>query len=228
MSQVERWAVAGGIAAVISVVVAIIGIFVAHHDAEGAQTSGNGYMPTSGASTTPLVSESGSPNDSTSQGSTATPSVSPPKAIVSVSPQIYTNVPLQPLCDDDQCNGTQQVGNTIFTYTDEAEANDYPDYLEWQAFQQAPTSCSELTVRFSGDSWAQDDGNPTVDYLKFVQQSTPTVYARAAVGQIVTVHVHLDGGPLYIDASVANDPGVHNSYILLNVTGTCTTPDGTS
>ena len=141
MSQVERWAIGGAIAAIIGVVVAAIGIFVAH--------------------------------------------------------------------------------------TDEVEANDYPNYSEYQAFQQAASSCSELTVRLSGDSWAQEDGNPTVDYLKFIQQSTPTVYAQVGVGKIATAQVHLDGGPLYIDASVANDPGVHNSYVLMNVTGTCNTPDGT-
>ena len=227
MSQVERWAIGGAIAAIIGVVVAAIGIFVAHHDAEGAQASGNGHTPTNGASAAPFVSESSSPNESTSQASIPTPSASPTQAGVSVRPQIYKNVSLQPLCDDGQCNGTQQVGSTIFTYTDEVEANDYPNYSEYQAFQQAASSCSELTVRLSGDSWAQEDGNPTVDYLKFIQQSTPTVYAQVGVGRIATAQVHLDGGPLYIDASVANDPGVHNSYVLLNITGTCSTPDGT-
>jgi hypothetical protein len=135
-------------------------------------------------------------------------------------------VSLEPLCDDSECNGTQEVGSTVFSYTDEAEALDYPQYYEHQAFQGAQTSCRNLTVRFSGDSWAQDDGHPTVDYLKFVQQSMPPVYAQVGVGKIAIVHVKLEGGPLFIDASVANDPGVHNSYVLLNITGTCSTPNG--
>jgi hypothetical protein len=140
--------------------------------------------------------------------------------------QTYRNVALKPLCDSDDCGGNQPVGNTVFVYTDAAEAGDYPDYEEHQAFQSAPTSCREITVKFSGDSWAQGDGHPTVDYLKFVQQSMPVVYAHVGVGKIATVNVQLNGGPLFIYASVDNDPGVHNSYVLLDVTGTCSTPDG--
>ena len=158
----------------------------------------------------------------------STPATSAP---VEAAPKTYHNVALTPICDQDEeegCGGTQEVGSTVFTYTDGAEAGDYPDYWEHPVFQSEPTSCSTLTIRFSGDSWAQDGtGVPSVvDYLKFVQSSLPTIYAHIGVGQIGTVDVPLDGGPLYIDAAVANDNGVHNSYVLLNITGTCSTPDG--
>lgn len=219
MSRGERWAIIGGVVAIVGVIIAVVGIVIAHRDAEAV-------VPKSPAiiSDTPLLSHpaSHSPTPTVPSG-TSTGSPTPPAGTAT---HTYKNVPLKPLCDSDDCSGTQQVGNTVFSYTDSAEAGTYPQYFEHQAFQQAPTSCSDITIRFSGDSWAQEDGHPTVDYLKFVQQNTATVYATVTVGKIATVHVHLDGGPLYINSAVANDPGVHNSYIDLNVTGTCSTPDG--
>ncbi|HEY2286016.1 MAG TPA: hypothetical protein VGH88_09770, partial [Streptosporangiaceae bacterium] len=85
----------------------------------------------------------------------------------------------------------------------------------------------ELTVQFSGDEWMQDDKRPPTAYLKFVQQSSPPVYATVGKGNITTTHVKLDGGPLYIDVSVSDDGGIHNNWVYLKVTGTCATPDGT-
>ena len=138
----------------------------------------------------------------------------------------YRGVQLEPVCLSTDCSGTQQVGGNVFSYTDEAEADDYPRYWEHLAFQEAASSCKELLVRFSGDEWMQNDARPPVGYLKFIQQSDPPVYATVTAGKIVTVRVPLDGGPLYIDASVTDDGGVHNNYILLKVTGVCSTPDG--
>jgi len=59
-----------------------------------------------------------------------------------------------------------------------------------------------------------------------VQESHATVYATVKVGKVGKVRVPLDVGPLMIDAAVENDPGVHNSYVLLKVIGSCSTPDG--
>lgn len=99
-------------------------------------------------------------------------------------------------------------------------------YCEHKAFQQGATTCRSLDVQFAGDQWAQEDGHPTVDHLKIIQQSLAPIYATVKVGKIGKVHIPLDGGPLIINAAVENDPGVHNSYVLLKVTGSCSTPDG--
>jgi hypothetical protein len=152
---------------------------------------------------------------------------SPSDAATVSQPLRYNNVGLLPLCDSDDCSGTQQVGSKIFAYTDEAEADIMPNYWKHSAFQQSMTSCKSLTVQFAGDEWAQNDGNATVDYLKFIQESAAPVYATVGVGKVGTVHVPLDGGPLIIDAAVMNDPGVHNSDVLIKATGSgCKTPDG--
>jgi hypothetical protein len=197
-------------------------------DAQGGNNAVScAAAPASAPSASALAGSSGPASSASlaaspaSAGSSAGPPSGPPPAL-----KTYKNVLLEPLCDSGQCNGTQEVANTVFSYTDEAQALDYPQYNEQEAFQGAQTSCRELTIRFSGDDWAQEQGNMTVDYLKFVQQSAATVYAQVDSGQIATVHVSLDGGPLYIDASVANAPGIHNNYVLLDVMGTCSTPDG--
>lgn len=230
MTHSRGWtAIAALVVSALGVGVTAIGVAVAHGDAHGG--SGNNARSTTGASSATSPAESGpTASDSPAPGAItpATAPGEPSKAAPAAhaAARTYGNVALMPLCDQGDCSGTQQVGNTIFSYTDEAEVGDLPDYYPHQAFQGARTSCKELTVRFSGDNWAQTDGHPTVDYLKFIQQSLPPVYAQVGVGQIATVQVPLDGGPLSIDASIANDPGIHNSYVLLNVTGTCSTPDG--
>ncbi|MEU4422050.1 hypothetical protein AB0F81_15605 [Actinoplanes sp. NPDC024001] len=138
----------------------------------------------------------------------------------------FEEVDLQPLCDSGDCSGTQRVGDTLFSYTDKAQANRYPNYREHKAFDGGRTSCRSLKVEFAGDKWVQDDERPGIDYLKFVQETRPPVYAKVGVGKVGSVEVQLDGGPLLITAARANDPGVHNSYVLLRITGSCATPDG--
>lgn len=228
MSTGERWTIIGVVVAVIGVIATIAAILVAHRDADAAASKSPGGSASISRTSPPShpathSTTSTAPPETPTVGGLADGSTTP---TARAAVHTYKNVPLKPLCDSDDCSGTQQVGSTVFSYTDGAEAGTYPQYFEHQAFQATPTSCSDLTIRFSGDSWAQEDGHPTVDYLKFVQQNTPTVYATVGVGKIATVHVHLDGGPLYIDSAVANDPGIHNSYVELNVTGTCSTPDG--
>ena len=123
------------------------------------QSTANCAIGGSGSSTaavSPSGSESGASPSSTSMASaSAIPGSSSgtDTPTASSSPKVYYNVPVQPLCDDEQCGGDLQVGDTTFSYNDSAAANDYPRYLEYQAFQNAATSCSELTVQFSGDSW---------------------------------------------------------------------------
>jgi hypothetical protein len=115
----------------------------------------NGGTPSSGAISPSGVQSAASPSNTSMASSPATPG-SPPgtnTSTASSSPKVYYDVPVQPLCDDGQCGGTLQVGNTTFSYTDSALANDFPEYDENQAFTIAATSCSELTVQFSCLIW---------------------------------------------------------------------------
>ncbi|HVT64494.1 MAG TPA: hypothetical protein VHD81_05030 [Mycobacteriales bacterium] len=127
------------------------------------------------------------------------------------------------------CDGTLQVGNTIFTYTDGigdpedmGDQGVYPDYAQSLYFKQPGSSCRSLTVNFANDE--QQPG--TTVYLEFVQQSLDPVYASTQTGQIGEVTVALDGGPLNIDASykVANDK--HYEAVVYTVHGSCFTRDG--
>lgn len=138
----------------------------------------------------------------------------------------YTTVDLLPLCDQTDCSGSRPVGGTVFQYTDEVEAGDYPHFDSWPAFGQGRNTCRFMDVQFAGDDSFQRGGHPSIDYLTFKQSSTPAVSASVKVGKVAHVHVPLDGGPLWIDASTENDPGVHNNYVLLKVTGSCSTPNG--
>lgn len=232
MSQGEKWTVAGVVAAVIGLVIGIAAIVVAHADATDGRNSANAAPPGVTASAPAAVAPSTPPPShasvSASDSATAVPSSDSPasQSATPVTTHTYSDVSVKPLCGSGDCSGTQQVGDTIFSYTDQAEACYYPQYCEYKAFQDVPTSCGTITVKFSGDDWAQHSSPNTVDYLKFVQQTMPPVYAQVSMGNIATVQVRLDGGPLYVDASVTNEGGVHNDYVLMNVTGTCSTPDG--
>lgn len=224
----ERWTVLGGIAAVVGVIVALLAWLLPQSAAPAAiappSTPALVTMgPTDAVSPPEAPPSDGTP--STDPASEETPSSSGGTSVPH-GPVTYSTVDLRPLCDSGDCGGTQQVGNTIFAYTDEAEACTMPRYCEHKAFQQGATTCRSLDVQFAGDQWAQEDGHPTVDHLKIIQQSLAPIYATVKVGKIGKVHIPLDGGPLIINAAVENDPGVHNSYVLLKVTGSCSTPDG--
>jgi hypothetical protein len=215
---------AGVAVSVVGVIVAVIAIFVSHADAIGGRgpdspppsASASAFAPSSPASSAPA-----SRRPHTSAPSVAVPATPTVKA----KPRTYYNVPLQPLCDSDGCGGSQVVGSKLFAYTDQAMAGDFPHYDTNPAFREAPTSCSEIKVQFSGDDWAQNIGSTALEYLKFVQNSG-TIYTHVGGGTIATKYVPLDGGPLVIAAAIANDSGIHNNNIDLKVTGTCSTPDG--
>jgi hypothetical protein len=129
----------------------------------------------------------------------------------------YGNVPLAPLCGSG-CGGTEQVGNIVFSYTDQASADGYPDYQQNQAF--TATSCRSLTVRYAGSETPQSEN--ATSYLEFVQSSADPVYSSTPAGAIGSVTVPLDGGPLYIDTATDD-----YHLIYFNMTGSCYTVSGT-
>jgi hypothetical protein len=128
----------------------------------------------------------------------------------------YATVPLTPFGNED---GTEQVGSTIFTYTDVTTSGEYPQYLQNTAFAEA-TSCRSLTVHYAADAFGGNDIGTA--YLEFVQTSSDAVYSSVPAGQIGAATVTLDGGPLYID--VAN---TYSNDIMFNITGSCYTDSGT-
>jgi hypothetical protein len=197
---------------------------VAHEDSVSGRTRA-GSTPSPIASAVAPSSTAASAAAPTNESPQASPPATASATTVKVAPRTYYNVPLQPLCDSDGCGGSQVVSNKLFDYTDQAMAGDFPNYDTDSAFQNATTSCSELKVQFSGDDWAQAIGSSALEYLKFIQNSG-TVYARVGGGTIATTYLRLDGGPLVIEAAIANDSGIHNNNIDLRVTGTCSTPDG--
>ena len=208
------------------------------------RVSGNDDDPqVAGPSSSPSAIVSTSvPTDSTG---TATAEVSPspvdlptattdyppadtPTPTPSQIPESYSGVTLAPLCHLTSCTGSQQVGNQVFVYSDAAPAGVYPHFRENLAFFDGePTSCKVLHVQFSGDEWVQGGRRPTaIDYLRFVQESG-VKYAQISPGKVGATDVKLDGGPLYINASVSNDPGAHYGDVLLKIVGqSCSTPDG--
>jgi hypothetical protein len=211
----RKWQRAGVLIAALGVVVAILALlFTVILPGAAHQASDVGSSKSKGPASAPA-----SPRGHSSRSTPIAPA----------SPQVYTNVPLMPLCEGGSCGGVLQVGNTSFTFTDQAPAGPYPDYLKSQAFPEFPgqvSSCSTMTVQFSGDSWANDGSPTTTDYLEFVQQGASPVYATVTSGQIGTVVVPLNGEPLFIDAADSGGGGVHPDNVDLNVTGTCTTPNG--
>jgi hypothetical protein len=128
---------------------------------------------------------------------------------------VYGNVPLTPFSNG---GGTEQVGSTLFSYTDSQYAYDYPSYDQNQVF--TATSCRSLTVRYAGNDYAQSNGE--IAYLDFVQSSSDPAYNQTAAGVIGSVTVALDGGPLYIDTATSE-----GDTINFNITGSCYTVSGT-
>jgi hypothetical protein len=139
------------------------------------------------------------------------------KSSPSVMVYAYGNVPLAPFCGGG-CTGTEQVGNTVFSYTDETGADYYPSYSQNQAF--TATSCRSLTVRYAGTSNVQADN--ATSYLEFVQSSVDPVYSSTPAGAIGSVTVALDSGPVYIDTATGD-----GAPISFNMTGSCYTVSGT-
>lgn len=147
------------------------------------------------------------------------------KSVAPGPPTMYS-VSLSPLCVYSDCSGTQQVGDHLFRYTDNPTANEFPQYWPYPAFTDGNSSCTSLTIKFAGDDWAQSGNHGTIDYVKVVQESAPTVYGKVGVGEVGTITVKRDGGPISIDVAYQNDPGIHNTSVLLDIVGSCTTPDG--
>lgn len=139
------------------------------------------------------------------------------KASAPVTVYAYGNVPLAPFCAGG-CAGTEQVGSTLFSFTDQADGGYYPSYYQNSAF--SATSCRSLAVRFAGGDIAQGAGETS--YVEFVQSSLDPVYAQTPAGVIGSVTVALDGGPLYIDTATTQGDGMDFS-----ITGSCYTVSGT-
>lgn len=163
------------------------------------------------------------PPDSATPDPTATPEAT--DAPTQQSREVY-EVKLQPLCLQTSCSGSQQVGDLAFSYSDKAQANT-SSFRKNLAFADGKSSCTSLKVRFAGDKWSQGwPQNQVKSRLKFVQESSDPIYGEVGPGKIATLEVKLDGGPLYINAEAFGDSGIHNSYVLMDVTGECRTPDG--
>jgi hypothetical protein len=127
------------------------------------------------------------------------------------------------------CDGSIQVGDSIFTYTDgigDPESmgytGEYPNYAQSLYFKPPGTTCRSITLDFAGDE--QQPG--TTIFLKFVQESLDPVTSSTSTGEVGTVTVPLDGGPLNIDASYQVANGSHYEAVVFTVHGSCFTSDG--
>lgn len=138
-----------------------------------------------------------------------------PDASNDVTVHAYGNIPLTLLGGN---SGTEQVASRIFSYSDQAGPAQYPAYQQNKA--TSVSTCRTLTMQFAGDDMDQADGS--TDYLEFIQSSTDPVYASAPAGTVTKVTVHLDGGPLYINASVKGFSII--SAVVFNATGSCYAP----
>ncbi|TVZ04276.1 serine/threonine protein kinase [Trebonia kvetii] len=165
----------------------------------------------------------------------ATGSVTPPKlnamgkysfriaiesggAVVGVSAAVavtaYGDVPLVPFNNG---SGTVQVGNRLFSYTDQEGTYQYPQYEQNQVW--SASTCRSITVQFTQSQGGQQAGS--TGYLEFVQTSSDPAYASAHAGIVKSITVPLDGGPLYINTSSTG-----GYQIDLVATGSCYTPSG--
>jgi hypothetical protein len=131
-----------------------------------------------------------------------------------VAVDAYGNVPLVPFNNG---GGTVQVGNRLFSYTDQQGAGGYPRYEQNQAWTSS--TCRSITMVFGGDTNVQQFGETV--YLEFVQTSSDPVYASVPSGALKSVTVPLDGGPLYINTS-----STEGNNVVFAATGSCYTPSG--
>lgn len=131
-----------------------------------------------------------------------------------VTVEAYGNVPLLPFNDG---NGTVQVGNRLFSYTDNQSSSQYPQYQQNQAW--TASTCRSITVQFAQDQGGQSNNGTA--YLEFVQTSSDPANASAPAGTVKSVTVQLDGGPLYINTSSSTGNGID-----FTATGSCYTPSG--
>ena len=166
---------------------------------------------TSGSVTTPVLDAMGrySYRIAIESGGAAASTSAP------VSVTAYGTVQLVPFNNG---NGTVQVGNRLFNYTDWRGSDTYPQYNQEQAWTSS--SCRSMTMQFAGNTDAQQLGKTV--YVEFVQTSSDPVYASAAPATVKSVTVPLDGGPLFINTS--SDSGEGN--IDFTATGSCYTPSG--
>ena len=131
----------------------------------------------------------------------------------------YGKVPLMPF---GRKAGTVQVGDSVFTYTDQGSANQYPSYYQHATFENGST-CRAVTLRFAGNDYQQKGGQTT--YAKLVQSSRDPVYASVPAGQVGTLSSAWDGGPLYINLATTDDYFGYRT-VVTNITGSCWTDDG--
>jgi hypothetical protein len=139
-------------------------------------------------------------------------------AVVGVSAAVavtaYGNVPLVPFNNG---SGTVQVGNRLFSFTDQEGTYQYPQYEQNQVWNAS--TCRSITVQFTQSQSGQQAGS--TGYLEFVQTSSDPAYASAHAGIVKSITVPLDGGPLYINTSSTG------GYVIdLVATGSCYTPSG--
>ena len=139
-------------------------------------------------------------------------------AVVGVSDAVpvtaYGDVPVVPFNNG---SGTVQVGNRLFSYTDQEGAAEYQQYQQNQVWNAS--TCRSITVQFTQDRSGQQTGSTA--YLEFVQTSSDPAYASAHAGTVKSITVPLDGGPLYINTSSTNGYSID-----LVATGSCYTPSG--
>ncbi len=138
------------------------------------------------------------------------------KSTAAVTAYAYGSVALTPFGIQ---AGTVQVGSVLFSYTNATASDAYPAYNQNTAFATA-TSCRSLTVQYAPDSFG--GANIGTAYLEFVQKSSDAVYVSDPAGDIGSVTVALDGGPLYMDTA-----NTYSNEIVSTITGSCYTVSGT-
>jgi len=131
-----------------------------------------------------------------------------------VAVEAYGTVQLVPFNNG---SGTVQVGNRLFSYTDNEGSAQYPQYSQNQAW--TASTCRSITVQFTDSQGGQQDNG--IAYLEFVQTSSDPAYASAPSATVKSVTVPLDGGPLYINTSSSTADGID-----FTATGSCYTPSG--
>lgn len=163
---------------------------------------------------------SSSPSSGSAAGDSGTTTTAAPSPTTTV--HTYSPVTLSLLCS--YCTGDQSLGDKVLHYTDSATAGFLPDYKESPVLDGQGTSCKSIEISFSGDQRAQD--NAATAYLKVVQQKSEAVQGTAKAGTIAKMTVALDGGPVLIDASVSTGNSADDNEVLMNITGSCYTPNG--
>jgi hypothetical protein len=231
VSKAEKWGVAAAIAGIIGVVVAIIAIFVAHHDSESTQASTRGNPATMDPSFSSSAARSSAPPVSAIP---ATPDASPTTpALVSSNPSPqYFSLSFADLCssnsatqnsiDDCLLEKTQKIGQNVYSFSTFGFAHD-PASGGWKPLLSFPsTTCRTISLRFAIQLGS---GIPSGLRITVSVVSRGSQSATVGPNQLGVLNATLDGGPFEIDAS-ANMPYGSGWGILMDGSASCSTRSG--